>query len=78
MLIFETGDGYNSTTTKKVWHVYEKTNHKQYLCGYGDKGDPKEYQIVNTATKAFIPDKEIPVILVVNYATLNEDPDENE
>eukprot|EP00957_Ditylum_brightwellii_P158919 12095787-Ditylum_brightwellii.AAC.2 len=53
-------------------------NHKQYLCSYGDKGDPKECQIVNTATKAFIPIKEIPIILVVNYATLNEDPNEIE
>eukprot|EP00957_Ditylum_brightwellii_P030024 2272318-Ditylum_brightwellii.AAC.1 len=77
MLTFDTGGSYNSTITKKAWHVFEKTNHKQYLCRYGDKGDPKEFQIVNAATKAFNPGKEILIILVVNYATLNEDPDEN-
>ena len=75
MLIFDTGGGNNSTITKKAWHIFENTNHKQYLLGYGDKGDPKECQIINAATIAFIPRKEIPITLLVNYATLNKDPD---
>eukprot|EP00957_Ditylum_brightwellii_P098983 7540114-Ditylum_brightwellii.AAC.2 len=51
MLIFDTGGGSNSTIKKKAWHVFEKTNHKQYLHGNEDKGDPKECQIANAATK---------------------------
>eukprot|EP00957_Ditylum_brightwellii_P206514 15348790-Ditylum_brightwellii.AAC.1 len=76
VLIFDTGGGHNNTIAKKAWHVFEKTICKQYLCGYGNNRDPKECQIINAAAKAFIPRKEIPIILVVNYATLNEDPDE--
>ena len=78
VLFFDTGGGYNSTVTKRAWHVFETTSHKQYLRGYGDKGEPKECQIVNACTKAFIPGRDLPVIFVVNYATLNEDEDEHE
>eukprot|EP00957_Ditylum_brightwellii_P020453 1541916-Ditylum_brightwellii.AAC.1 len=63
---------------ERAWHVFEQTNHKQYLYGYGDKTEPRECQIVNAATKAYIPNRELPVIFVINYATLNDDKDESE
>eukprot|EP00957_Ditylum_brightwellii_P137978 10519078-Ditylum_brightwellii.AAC.1 len=50
----------------------------QYICGCGDKTDPRQCQIVNAKTKAYIPNRESSVIFVINYATLNNDKDESE
>ena len=78
IVIFDTGGGINSTITARAWHVFEYTSHFQQMSGYGDKSKPKLCNIVNAATKAWIPGRDVPVIFVVNYATLNEDPDEKE
>ena len=78
ILILDTGGGKNSTITTSAWHVFERTNHVQEVRGYGEKGEGRTCAIVNAATKAWIKDRDIPVILILNYATLNEDPEERE
>eukprot|EP00957_Ditylum_brightwellii_P139959 10664765-Ditylum_brightwellii.AAC.2 len=66
------------TITSKAWHVFERTNHQQDIQGYGVKGGMKTYDVVNIITKAWIPGRKEPILLAVNYATLNDDGDENE
>eukprot|EP00957_Ditylum_brightwellii_P100655 7672083-Ditylum_brightwellii.AAC.2 len=41
-------------------------------------GEPRQCQIVNTVTKALIPNRDLLNIFIVNYANLNEDKDETE
>ena len=77
-LIFDTGGGRNGTIAKIVWHVFEYTNHQQELSGYQDKSKVQFYPIVNEVTKDWINDIDIPVLLVMNYATLIYDKQGND
>ena len=74
ILIFDTGGGRNNTTSRRAWHFFQYTNHKQRLLGYQDKSEGKVFPIFNAVTKAWIQEKDLPVLLVVNYATLLDDP----
>ena len=76
--ILDMGGGKNSTITTRAWHVFERTNHVQEVRGYGEIGEGRKCAIVNAAKKAWIKDRDIPVILILNYATLNKDPEERE
>jgi hypothetical protein len=58
--------------------VFERTTHAQEIRGYGEVGNSQTCAIVNAATKAWVKDRDLPVILILNYATLNEDPEERE
>ena len=58
--------------------MFKRTNHVQEVRGYGEIGEGRTCAIVNAATKAWIKDRDKPVILILNYATLNEDPVERE
>eukprot|EP00957_Ditylum_brightwellii_P083430 6341728-Ditylum_brightwellii.AAC.1 len=40
-MVFNTGGGRNSTVTKRVWHIFETTNHTQIIRGYGNEGEGK-------------------------------------
>ena len=70
VLIFDPGGVRNGTITKRAWHVFEYTNHKKklYGCHYNSKG--KVYLIFNAVTKPWITDRDIPVLLVINYETI--------
>ena len=46
--------------------------------GYQDKSEGKVYPIVNTVTKVWIQGRDLPVLLVMNYATFLDDTDEAE
>ena len=78
IVIFDTGGGRNSTITKRAWHIFEETNHRQEIRGYQDEGAGQICPIVNAVTKATIPGREMPVLLVINYAALIDDPNECE
>ena len=73
VLIFDTGTGRNGTIKKIAWNVLEYKNHPQELCGYQDKSKGKFYPIFNSVTKYLIKDRDIPVLLVINYATLMDE-----
>ena len=76
ILIFDTGVGRNGITIRIAWHLSENKIHKQRLLGYQDKSKRNVYPIVNTGAKAWIQGGNIPVLLVMNYATLLDDTDE--
>ena len=78
ILIFDTGGGKNPTITRRAWTIFETTNHQQEIRGYQDTSGGKICQIVNAVTKAFIPGRDLPIILIVHYAAMIDDPDENE
>ena len=59
IIIFDTGGGSNGTITRRVWHVFEYTDHKQILLGYQDKSEIKAYPIVNAAAKAWIQGRDV-------------------
>ena len=70
ILIFDTVGGRNYNTTKRAWHVFEYTNHKQRLLVYQDKIKGKVYPIVHAVTKAWIQGRDLPILLVMDYITL--------
>ena len=78
VLIFDTGGGRNGTITSRAWHIYERTSHRQEVVGYQDKSGGTICPIVNAVTKASIPGRDLPVLLVMNYVALLEDEDEAE
>ena len=51
-------------------------NLKYRLLGCQDKSEWTVYPIVNAVTKAWIQGRDIPILLVVIYATLLDNPDE--
>eukprot|EP00957_Ditylum_brightwellii_P202325 15329661-Ditylum_brightwellii.AAC.1 len=53
-------------------------NHTQTIRGYGNEEEGKTCRIVNAAKKAYIPGREMLIIVLLYYATLNEDENENE
>ena len=57
--------------------MFEYTNHKQELHGYQDNSDVKIYLIVNTVKKTLIKDRDLPVMLIMNYAELIDDNEKN-
>ena len=71
--IFDKGCGRNGTIAKIIWHAFEYKNHQKELCGYQDKSKGKVYPIFNTVTNDWIKDRDLPVLLVMNYATLIDD-----
>ena len=73
VLVFDTGSRQNGTITERAWHVFKYTNHQQDLHGYQDNSKVKLYHIVNAVIKAWIKDNNIPVFLVMKYATLIDD-----
>ena len=78
ILIFDTGGGRNGNITRRSWYVFEYKNHKLGILVYHDKIEVKVYPIVNSMDKAWIQGRDLPVLLVMNYATLLDDPDETE
>eukprot|EP00957_Ditylum_brightwellii_P178503 13597643-Ditylum_brightwellii.AAC.2 len=75
ILMIDSGGGRNSTVMSMAWYVFEKTNHKQDICGYGNKDKVRACNIVNVITKSWISGKKEPVLFVVNYVALNDDND---
>ena len=78
ILIFDTGGERNGTITRREWHVFEYTNHKQRILGKQDKSEGKVYPTVNAATKAWIHGRYMTVLLVKNYDTFLDNPYETE
>ena len=76
--IFETSDGSNGTITIIAWPVFEYKNHKQRLLVYQDKSEVKVRQIFNAVKKAWIQGRDLPILIVINYATLLNDKNETE
>ena len=75
ILIFDTCGGRNGTITRRVWRVFYYKNHKQILMVYQDKYEGKVYPIVDAVTKAWVQGRDLPVLLVMNYATLLDNTD---
>ena len=67
--ILDSRGGRNLTITKKTWHVFEETNPRQEIQGYQYKESGQVCSIVNAVTKATNLGREMPVLLVINYAT---------
>src|SRR5687767_7931696 len=78
ILVIDTGGGMNATITKRAWKILHQTNHQTAMVGYQDKGSPQMCEVVNAVTKAMIPGRDLPVLLLVNYATLLNDTTEKE
>ena len=79
VLIMDSGGGSIPTVTKRAFHISDVWHgRKSKLGGYQDKTEPVSRNIVNAVTKAHIHGLEQPVLLVLNYATLIDDPDESE
>ena len=78
VLVIDTGGGKTATITKRAWKILHRTNHRTAMQGYQDKGPARICPIVNAVTKVEIPGKDLPVLFTINYATLVEDPEENE
>ena len=74
ILIFDTGGDSNGNITRREWHVFEYKNHKQRLLGYQDKSKGKVYTIVNAVTKSWIQVRDLPILIMMNYSTLLDDP----
>ena len=70
VLIFDIVGGGNVTITKRACRVFKYTNHKEELCGYKYNSRGIFYPIVNAVTKSWIKDRDISVLLVMNYVTL--------
>ena len=50
--------------------MFKYTHHQQELCGYQYKINGEVYPIVNAVTKAWIKDRYLSVVLVINYAAV--------
>eukprot|EP00957_Ditylum_brightwellii_P155560 11841307-Ditylum_brightwellii.AAC.1 len=70
IMVVDTGGGRNSAITKRVWYVFENTNQKHMIKGYGSNNEGQLCLIVNAATKVWVPGRENVVIFVLNHATL--------
>jgi hypothetical protein len=78
ILVIDTGGGMNATITKRAWKILHRTNHQTAMVGYQDKGSPQICEIVNAVTKATILGRDLPVLLLMNYATMLNDDQEKE
>eukprot|EP00957_Ditylum_brightwellii_P092623 7053217-Ditylum_brightwellii.AAC.1 len=58
IMVADSGGGRNSTITKRTWYVFENTNYKHIIKGYGSKDERQLWSIVNAATKAWVPKRE--------------------
>ena len=75
LLIVDTGRGLISTITPTSWLILQRTNQESKMTSYiGNQ--VKILPIVNGCTKAIIPGRLEPIILVVNHATLLDDQQE--
>lgn len=77
-MIIDTGGGHTSTITSQTCLVLHRTNHRTDLTGYQDKSSPKNLPIVHVATKVHVRGLEHPILFIMNYVTLLDDPSERE
>ena len=75
ILIFDAGGRRNGNITRRAWHVFYYTNHKQILLGCQDKSEGKVYPLIKSVTKSWIQGRDLPFLLVMNYDTLLDDTD---
>ena len=78
IMVIDTGGGCSGTITSRAWQVTHRTNRNMAMSGYQDDRAPKVHPIVNGITKATFTNREQPVIICMNYATLIDDNDELE
>ena len=69
-LIFDTGGGRDGSIKNISCYIFEYKNYQQKLLGCHDKCKGKVCHISNAVTKAWIKDRYIPVLIVMNYETL--------
>ena len=74
ILIFDIVSGRDGTITRRLCYVFEYKNHKQRLLGYQDKSKGKVYTIVNAVTKSWIQVRDLPILIMMNYSNLLDDP----
>jgi len=77
VLIVDTSVGNYSTITTRDWHIFSTTNHSTLLTGYQSERS-REYPVANGITKATIPGRDDPILLIINYATVVDDDSEME
>ena len=79
IFVVDSGGGLNCSVTKRAWRILEYTSHKVSMVPYGaDESEAKTVPIVNAITKVVLPDREEPVLVIVNYANLVDNENELE
>ena len=77
ILIIDSGGGRQSTITNRAWKVTARHDFRVNIKGY-QSTDSTPCSVVNAVTKATLPGRDIPVLFVVNFATLIKDGNEDE
>ena len=77
-LILDTGGGRIATITRRAWFVLETHSDQSAISGYQSQSPPKICPIVNAIKKVHLPNRDTPVLFIMNYATLVDDPNEKE
>ena len=78
VLILDTGGGRIPTITRQAWYITDTHADQSAISGYQSSDPPKICPIVNGITKVHLPNRDVPVLFIMNYATLIEDPSETE
>ena len=78
ILILDTGGGRIPTITRRTWFILDRHAEQSAISGYQNHGDPTICPIVNGITKVHLPNRDQPILFLMNYATLIEDPHECE
>ena len=78
LLVKDMGGGIKAAITKQILSILQRTNHQTAMVGYQEKGSPQIFEVVNTIIKAFIKGRDMPVLFLINYATLSNNEEERE
>ena len=78
ILLMDSGGGRIPTITKRAWYITSTHSHQSSISGYQSTSPPRLCPIVNAITKVQIPGRDLPVLFIMNYATLVDDPNESE
>ena len=76
--MIDTGGGKYPTMTERACQVLETSGQTTELLPYGSAGPARLCQIANVVIKAHFPNREMPVLFVLNHVNLLSDPNENE
>lgn len=78
ILILDSGGGQLPTITRRAWYIQAIHAEQSAITGYQSQSGPLLCPIVNGITKAKINNRDQPVLLIMNYATLIDDTNEME
>ena len=78
ILILDTGGGRLPTITRRAWFILDTHAKQSAISGYQNHGDPTICPIVNGIPKVHLSNRDVPILFIMNYATLIDGPDETE